>query len=106
MTQGAVDRERVGGNVCLEALREDRLIDVACGDVLLDGARRRSSEDVTRLVGREFGRVAYGYRWLREAPFELTLEKLDLRARELIQGLEISSGVIRAFATIRIRCLT
>ena len=88
VTQRAVDRERVGGDFCLEALRQDRLVDVACGDVLLDGAHARF-EDVTRLVGRELRRVASGCRRLREAPFELTLEELDLRARELIEGLEI-----------------
>ena len=54
VTQGAVDRERVGGDLCLEALRQDRLIDVAGGDVLLDGAHARF-EDLARLVGREFG---------------------------------------------------
>ena len=35
------------------------------------------------------GAVASGCRRLRQAPFELALEELDLRARELIQRLEI-----------------
>ena len=41
MTQRAVDGERVGGDVGLEALRQHDLVDVAGGDVLLRGTHIR-----------------------------------------------------------------
>ena len=52
VAQRAIDRERIGRDVRLEALREDRLVDVAGGDVLLDGAHA-GFERLARLVGRE-----------------------------------------------------
>ena len=103
--QRAVHRERVRRDVCLEALRQHGLIDVAGGDVLLDRSHA-GLEVLAGLVGAELGPRLRRRAGMREAAFELPLEELDLGAGELVERLQVFVGVIRALATIRIRCLT
>ena len=91
MAQRAVDRERLRGHLRLEALRQDDLIDVARGDVLL-GRPHLLLEALARVVGPHVERVPRLAAHVRQAPLELALEKLNLRARELIQRFEIVVG--------------
>ena len=86
--QRAVDRERIGRDVRLEALRQHRLVDVAGGDVLLDRAHA-GFERLARLVRPHVGRRARRLFRLRQAALELALEELDLGARELVERLEV-----------------
>ena len=89
--QRAIHRERIGGDVCFEPLRQDGLIDVASGNLVLD-------RPDTRLVGlalhvrADRGRDAVARLGLRESALEFALEKLDLGARELIQSVQVFVG--------------
>ena len=84
----AVNGERIGGDLGFEALREHHLIDLAGGDVLL----RRAYLRFEPLAGVVRAHVERG-RGLaagdREIALELALEKLNFRAGELIQRLEV-----------------
>ena len=106
VAQRAVDRERIRGDVGLEALRQHRLVDVARGDVLLDRPHA-GFEVLPRLVGAELGR--------RRAP---PARAATGRARARARGTESwrtrtdraragpRPAVTRALAMIRMRCLT
>ena len=88
VAQRAVNGEWIGGYVGLEPLRQHDLIDVARGDVLL-GRAHLLFELLARVIRRDLEavrRVALGF---RQVAFQLALEELNLRARELIQRLEI-----------------
>ena len=88
MSQRPVDRERVRAAARFEALREHDLVDIARRDVLLRCAYHLL-ELVTRDVGRQIDRLPAGARGLRQGAIELPLDKLDLRARKLIERLEV-----------------
>ena len=97
MSQRPVDGERIGRHVRVEPLREHRLVDIARGDILLERPHA-VLERVARHVGRDVSRGLPRRGWLRQGAFQLALEKLDLRARELIQRLQI---FIRCDARVR-----
>ena len=84
MAQRAIDGERIGRDVGLEALRQHRLIDIARGDALLDRAHARF-EHLFRLVRSNFERRPLAGFGLRQPALELAFEKLDLGARELVE---------------------
>ena len=88
MPQRAVDGEGVCRDLGLESLREHDLIHIACSDVLLGGTDV-GLELLPCLVRVEVERGRGVRLGQREIPFELTLQKLNLRAGELIQRLEI-----------------
>ena len=91
MAQRAVDRERIGRDVGLEALRQHRLIDVARGDALLDRAHA-GFEDLLRQVRADLGRRPLAGLGLRQPALELALEELNLGARELVERAQILVG--------------
>ena len=77
-----VDREGIGGNVGLEALREDPPIDVTGGNPLLNRPHT-GFEDFLRLVRADFRRRPPVGLDLRESSFELAFEKLDSWRRRI-----------------------
>ena len=91
VAERAIDGQRLGLDLRFEALRQHGLVDVARGDPLLDGAHTR----LVLLAGEiraDLRRLAAARRGLREAALELALEKLDLRARELVERGQILVG--------------
>src|SRR5206468_1503771 len=68
--------------------REHDLIDVAGGDVFL-GRADRLVEALPRVVRPELGAVGRLARRPRQVALELALEELNLRAREVVQQLQI-----------------
>ena len=91
VAQRAVDRERVGAHLGLEALRQHHLVDVAGGDVLLRCAHL-CLEMFTREVRGELQLVAVRLLRHRQVALEFALEEPDLRHRELVERLEIVVG--------------
>ena len=91
MAERAIDRERIGGDLRLEPLREHDLIDIAGGDVLLRGLHHLEKA-LARHVRRHLDALARLRMRMRQIAAQLALEELDLRARELIQRLEIVVG--------------
>ena len=87
--QRAVDRERIGGDVRLEPLRQHDLVDVAGRDVLLRRPHlllEPLARDVRPHVERRGRPAPVRCERLRSSS---ALEELDLRARELVQRLEV-----------------
>ncbi len=91
VAQRPIDRERIGLDVGLEALREDGLIDVARGNSLLDRADA-GLEYFPRLVGSDLRWRLLTVFGLREPALELAFQELDLGARELIQRAQVFVG--------------
>ena len=96
VAQRAIHREGIGRDVRLEALREDRLIDIPRRDVLLDGAHA-GFERLARLVGPHVRRRAVNLFRLRQPAFELALQKLNLCARKLVQRFEV---LVRCYSRV------
>ena len=86
--QRAVDREGVGVDGRLEALRQHDLVDVAGGDVLLRRPHHLL-ELLARDVRRHLERAARRRRRLRQRALQLALDELDLGAGELVERLEV-----------------
>ena len=107
VAQRAVDVEGRGRRRRVETLREHRLVDLAGRDVFLDACARRPRTPRASGWPSPRGGAASAARRLRQVALELALEKLDLRARELV---ERRAGPrrrrSRALAIARIRCLT
>ena len=97
MPQRAIDRERVGGDLGFEPLRQHHLIDIAGRDVFLRGLHHLE-EALARHVRRHLDALARLRMRMRQIAAQLALEEIDLRARELIQRLEI---VVRRNARVR-----
>ena len=86
--QGAVDVERRSGRRRVEALRQDGLVDLAGGDVFLN-LLDRAFERLARLVGDHFERRRVSPFGAREVALQLALEKVDLRAGEVVEPAKI-----------------
>src|SRR5437660_799571 len=63
-------------------------IDVTSGDVLLRGAHL-FFESLPRVIRSKLERLRRSRASVRQAPLELALEEPNLRARELVQRLEV-----------------
>ena len=88
MPQCPVRHERVRVETRLEPLRQHDLVDVAGGDVLL-GDVYHALELLSRHVGAKVERAARTSRGFRKRAFQLALDEIDLRPRELIQRFEV-----------------
>ena len=91
VAQRAVHRERVGGDFGFESLREHDLIHIAGRDVFLRGPHHLQ-KPLARDVRRHLDALAGLRMRMRQIAAQLALEKLDLRARELVQRLEVVVG--------------
>ena len=88
MAKRAIDGERIGLDVGLEALRQDRLVDVSGGDPFLDRPHAASKTSFVWLARMSSSARSSGSGCDKPA-LELAFEKLDLGARELVERAQI-----------------
>ena len=91
MPERAVDGERVGLDLDVEPLRQHDLVDVAGRDVLLPLPHRRLELLPGDVRPHDERRAGRGHR-LRQTRLELPFEEPDLRARKLVERVEVVVG--------------